>query len=86
MQKQIFGVLFTATLLSTGWTQSDSEIKIDYTLPTAVEVKAVLDRVKEHFELVTPYRFQNRETGETVTDFSQPQDVTAARRPGNHGM
>jgi unsaturated rhamnogalacturonyl hydrolase len=65
-----------------GFTQSD----INYTLPTPDEVKSILGRVKDHLELVTPYRFHNRKTNEVITDFSAPQDVYAARLPGRHSI
>jgi rhamnogalacturonyl hydrolase YesR len=45
---------------------------VDYTLPTEAEVKAVLDRVRAHFERSTPYRVIDTVTGATVTDFSKP--------------
>ncbi len=45
---------------------------VDYTLPTEAEVKAVLDRVREHFERSTPYAVIDTATGEKITDFSRP--------------
>jgi rhamnogalacturonyl hydrolase YesR len=45
---------------------------VDYTLPTEAEIKAVLDRVREHFERSTPYRIIDTATGTPVTDLSKP--------------
>ncbi len=45
---------------------------VDYTLPTEAEVRAVLDRVREHFERSTPYRIIDTTTGEPITDLSRP--------------
>jgi rhamnogalacturonyl hydrolase YesR len=91
MQMQFKGTflafLFSSlTMTGVSRAQLDSDIEINYTLPSPEEIKSVLDRVKTHLELVTPYRFHNRETGEVVTDFSEPQDMYAARLPGRHGI
>lgn len=45
---------------------------VDYTLPTEAEIKAVLDRVRGHFERSTPYRIIDTATGATLTDLSKP--------------
>jgi rhamnogalacturonyl hydrolase YesR len=45
---------------------------VDYTLPTEAEIKAVLDRVRGHFERSTPYRVIDTATGTPATDLSTP--------------
>ncbi len=45
---------------------------VDYTLPTEAEVKAVLDRVREHFVRSTPYAVIDTATGKPIADFSRP--------------
>jgi unsaturated rhamnogalacturonyl hydrolase len=45
---------------------------IDYTVPTEAEIKAVLDRLRDHFVRSTPYRIIDTATGEPITDFSKP--------------
>ena len=82
----ILSAMLAILTFANGWTQSAADIDINYTLPTPDEIKTVLDRVKDHLELVTPYRFHNRETGKAITDFSTPQDAYAARLPGRHGI
>ncbi|MCG3191441.1 MAG: hypothetical protein DIJKHBIC_00669 [Thermoanaerobaculia bacterium] len=46
---------------------------VDYTLPSESEIKAVLDRIREHFERSTPYTIIDVETGAPITDFSKPR-------------
>ena len=46
---------------------------VDYTLPKEEEIKAVLDRVRGHFERATPYAILDSETGEKVTDLGKPR-------------
>ena len=46
---------------------------VDYTLPTEAGVKAVLDRVRGHFERATPYALIDTETGEKVTNLGTPR-------------
>ncbi len=45
---------------------------VDYTLPTEAGVKAVLDRVRGHFERETPYTVLDSATQRPITDFSKP--------------
>ena len=45
---------------------------VDYTLPAEAEIKAVLDRVREHFERSTPYRVIDTATGAPIADLSKP--------------
>ncbi len=40
--------------------------------PTEAEVKAVLDRILDHFVRSTPYRVIDTATGRPITDFAQP--------------
>lgn len=46
---------------------------VDYTLPSESEIKAVLDRIREHFERSTPYTIIDVETGAPISDFSKPR-------------
>ena len=45
---------------------------VDYTVPTEGEIKAVLDRIRDHFVRSTPYRIIDSATGATITEFSTP--------------
>lgn len=54
------------------FTQPSLAPGVDYTLPAEEEVKAVLDRIREHFEHSTPYTIIDTETGALITDFSKP--------------
>ena len=45
---------------------------VDYTVPTEAEVKAVLDRIRDHFVRSTPYRIIDTATGAPITDLSKP--------------
>ena len=45
---------------------------VDYTVPTEAEIKAVLDRIRDHVVRSTPYRIIDTATGLPVTDFSKP--------------
>lgn len=45
---------------------------VDYTVPSEAEVKAVLDRIRDHFVASTPYRVIDTKTGAAITDFSRP--------------
>ena len=45
---------------------------VDYVVPTEAEIKATLDRVRDYFVRATPYRIIDTQTGQTITDFSQP--------------
>jgi unsaturated rhamnogalacturonyl hydrolase len=45
---------------------------VDYTVPTEAEIKAALDRIRDHFVRSTPYRIIDTATGEPITDFSKP--------------
>jgi len=45
---------------------------IDYTVPTEAEIKAVLDRIRDHFVRSTPYHIIDTATGQPITDFSAP--------------
>lgn len=40
--------------------------------PTEAEVKAVLDRIRDHFVHATPYQIIDTATGRPITDFTQP--------------
>ena len=54
------------------FTQPSAAPGVDYTVPTEAEIKAVLDRVRDHFVRSTPYRIVDTATGQPVTDFSTP--------------
>jgi len=45
---------------------------VDYTVPSEAEVKAALDRIRDHFVNSTPYRIIDTATGQPITDFSKP--------------
>jgi rhamnogalacturonyl hydrolase YesR len=55
------------------FTQPSLAPGVDYTLPTEGEVRAVLDRVRGHFERATPYAIIDTGTGEKVTDLGKPR-------------
>ena len=54
---------------------------VDYTLPTEGDVKAVLDRIREHFERSTPYAVIDTETGAPITDLGKPRKSGGHRQP-----
>src|SRR5664279_6104291 len=82
------GVLFTAAavwlaMASSGATQtlgkSDPSFSqpsrapgVDYVLPTESEIKATLDRIRDHFVRSTPYHIIDTQTGLVIADLSQP--------------
>jgi len=45
---------------------------VDYTVPTEAEIKAVLDRIRDHFVRSTPYHVIDTQTGQPITDLSHP--------------
>lgn len=45
---------------------------VDYTVPSEAEIKAVLDRVRDHFVRSTPYTIIDTATGAPITDFTTP--------------
>src|SRR5512137_140875 len=45
---------------------------VDYTVPSEAEIKAVLDRVRDHFVRSTPYTIIDTATGAPITDLSRP--------------
>ena len=45
---------------------------LDYTVPTEAEIKAALDRIRDHFVRSTPYRIIDTATGQPITDMSTP--------------
>jgi len=45
---------------------------LDYTVPTEAEIKAALDRIRDHFVRSTPYRIIDTATGQPITDLSTP--------------
>jgi len=50
---------------------------VDYTVPSETEVKAALDRIRDHFVRSTPYRIIDTATGQPITDFSTPVKTAA---------
>ena len=46
---------------------------VDYTLPSEADVKAVLDRIREHFERSTRYEVIDTETGAPIADLGKPR-------------
>src|SRR5450631_1576052 len=81
-------VLFAAAaawlaVASVGWSQtlgkSDPSFSqpsrapgVDYILPTESEIKATLDRIRDHFVRSTPYHIIDTQTGAVITDLSKP--------------
>ena len=45
---------------------------VNYTVPTEAEIKAVLDRVRDHFVRSTPYHIIDTATGLPITELSVP--------------
>ena len=45
---------------------------VDYTVPSEAEIKAALDRIRDHFVRSTPYRIIDTSTGRPITDLSTP--------------
>ena len=45
---------------------------LDYTVPTEAEIKAALDRIRDHFVRSTPYRIIDTASGQPITDLSTP--------------
>jgi rhamnogalacturonyl hydrolase YesR len=45
---------------------------VDYVLPAESEVKATLDRIRDHFVRSTPYHIIDTQTGEVITDLTRP--------------
>jgi len=45
---------------------------LDYTVPAAGEIKAALDRIRDHFVRSTPYRIIDTATGQPIADLSTP--------------
>ena len=41
-------------------------------MPSEAEIKAVLDRIRDHFVRSTPYRIIDTATGQPITDLSTP--------------
>ncbi len=66
-------VALTAGRSEPSFTQPSLAPGVDYTLPAEADVKAVLDRIREHFERSTPYGVIDTETGAPVTDLSKPR-------------
>jgi unsaturated rhamnogalacturonyl hydrolase len=65
------------------FTQPSLAPGVDYTLPTEAEIKATLDRVREHFVRSTPYAIIDTATGQPITDLSVP--VQTAGIDNRHG-
>ncbi len=55
-------------------------------VPSIEEIKLVIDKIKNHLVLVTPYRFYDRETGKTITDFTEVTDAQAEELPGEQSI
>ena len=56
---------------------------VDYTVPAEVEIKAVLDRIRDHFVRSTPYHVIDTATGQPITDLSKPTKTAGIdTRPG----
>ena len=58
---------------------------VDYTVPTRAEIKATLDRIRDHFVKATPYRIIDVKTGAPIADFSKPvKDAGIDTRDGEY--
>jgi len=56
---------------------------VDYTVPSEAEIKAVLDRIRDHFVRSTPYSIIDTEAGTPITDLSRPiKSAGIDTRPG----
>jgi rhamnogalacturonyl hydrolase YesR len=54
------------------FTQPSIAPGVDYTVPVEAEIMAVLDRIRDHFVRSTPYRIIDTETGQPISELSQP--------------
>jgi len=45
---------------------------VDYTVPSESEIKAALDRIRDRYVRLTPYRIIDHSTGQPITDLSKP--------------
>jgi len=59
---------------------------LNYTLPTAEQIKAVLDRVKNHLVLVTRHRIVDSKTGAVLPDTTTRADARPETLPGKHSL
>lgn len=50
----------------------DGTYPVPYQLPTVEEITSTLERVRDYLEVAAPARVINGETGEEITDFTQP--------------
>jgi unsaturated rhamnogalacturonyl hydrolase len=55
---------------------------VPYAVPDAQKVKAVLDKIYNYLDSVTPASFVNRNTGQVIADASQP-DTNIVFKPGD---
>jgi rhamnogalacturonyl hydrolase YesR len=56
---------------------------VDYVVPTEAEIKATLDRIRDHFVRSTPYRIIDTETGAPIVDLTKPtKSAGIDLRPG----
>jgi rhamnogalacturonyl hydrolase YesR len=55
---------------------------VDYTVPTEAEIVAALQRIHSHFVHSTPFRIIDTNTGQPITDFSQPLKSAAVDMGG----
>jgi len=65
------------------FSQPSNRPGVDYTVPSEAEIKAVLDRIRDHFVRSTPYHIIDTATGQPITDLSQPTKTAGIdTRPG----
>jgi unsaturated rhamnogalacturonyl hydrolase len=55
-----------------GFSQPSLAPGVDYTVPSEAEIKAVLDKIRDHFVRSTPYRVIDTGTGAPITDLGKP--------------
>ena len=54
------------------FSQPSMAVGVDYTVPARADIKATLDRIRDHFVRSTPYRVIDVTTGEPIADLSKP--------------
>jgi rhamnogalacturonyl hydrolase YesR len=62
--------------------QPSVAVGVDYTVPSADEIRIVLDRVREYFVRSTTYRIVDTATGQPITDFTTPVKTAAIDQRG----
>jgi rhamnogalacturonyl hydrolase YesR len=66
------GVSQTLGKSDPSFSQPSRAAGVDYVLPAESEIKATLDRIRDHFVRSTPYHIIDTQTGAVITDLSKP--------------